>query len=201
MNRLLLLLLIAGLIGVSYLLFRPSTEHEFKEPAVVKTGPSWRHFEPQSGKFSVDLPVIPQHASDMISDNNTQHLKVYDMYVAEGVDGAVYMINLVTYQNPEDVKDKGILFQNFINDMLISNPSNQLVTSSDVQYDGLDAKDFTLKNPDATVDSKIFLHGNTLYVLSRVSKAESPTNGDFKNFISSFKLNKRDETAPNTQKK
>lgn len=202
MNRITLLFILALLAGIGYLIFRPHTQEEaLKEIPPTNISNGWRNFEPQSGKFSVDLPVIPQHASDMINDNATQQLKRYEMYVAEGSDGAVYMINLVTYQNPEDVKDKSGLFQSFMDDMLSSNPRNQLVSSSDIQFNGLEGKDFQMKNDDATVNSKMFLDGNTLYVLSKVASPSIPENGDYQRFISSFKINKLDDNSNNKFKK
>ncbi|MFA6915786.1 MAG: hypothetical protein WC222_05270 [Parachlamydiales bacterium] len=202
MNRFILLLILAILAVIGYWIFRPPTSEEIiKEPISAKISNGWRHYEPQSGKFSVDFPVIPQHASDMINDNTTQQLKRYEMYVAEGADGAVYMVNLVTYQNAEDVTDKNGLYQSFMDDMISSNPRNQLVSSEDTKLDGLEGRSFKLKNDDAIVDSKMFLQGNTLYVLSRVAKTGIPENGDFERFITSFKLNKNNDNSTNTLKK
>lgn len=207
MSRAILIILLALIAGGAYILFRPHQRmDELATAAKLRSKPEdshWKQFDAQSGKFSVDFPSQPQHASDTINDNATQQLKKYEMFVAEGLDGGVFMINLITYPQEEVVKDKQQIFKNFLDDMLTSNPRNQLVSSSNIQYNNHDGMDFKLKNDEATINSKMFLDGNTLYVLSKVTKNNNKDAGDFDRFVSSFKLNNsnQSEAVNNSQKK
>lgn len=200
MNRAVFILILICIAWGLYTFFHSSSkEGELQEikPAEAQSG--WRHFLPSTGKFSVDLPVMPQQASEMINDAMTQQLRRYEMYVSEGADGTVYLINLITYPSDADMKDPQKLFKSFIDDLLASNPRNQLISSTSAAHQGLDGMEFKMKTQDAIMNSKMFLEGSTLYVLSKVSKTETD-NGDFDKFVSSFRINGRTEPNPKAAK-
>lgn len=193
MNRAIFILILVCLVWGAYLLFYSDRHRQELQEVTANNGKlGWRHFEPNSGKFSVDLPVMPHQASETINDATTQQLRRYEMYVSEGQNETVYLINLITYPNEEDLDNHPKLFQSFIDDMLKANSNNELISSSPTQHQGLDGMDFKIKTQNATMNSKMFIEGRTLYVLSKVSKTETD-DGDFEKFVSSFKISNKSE--------
>lgn len=191
MNRLLLLAIGIVIIGGGYLLLHhkgePSTQHLPMEPIVG----GWRSYTPGTGRFSVALPVLPQHATDTINDTTTQQLRHYEMYIADAGDGTIYMINMITYPADADLSNHKEVFKSFIDDMVTSNPQNHLLSSEPSHFHGHDAWDFNIQNSEGELRSKMFLDdkSRTLYVLSRLAKPNVPDHGEFDKFVDTFKLN------------
>jgi hypothetical protein len=189
MNRLTLLILFAVIAIGGYFLFRSKQSVSHSSVAVTSQEHNeWRSYVPPSGKFTVALPVVPQHATDTVNDITTQQLRRYEMYVAESADDTVYMVNMITYPNNADLKNRQRVFKQFVDDMLASTPKNKLLSSTPTQFQGRDALDFIIQNDEGLLESKLFLEGDTLYVLSRLAKLNATDNGGFQKFVSSFEL-------------
>lgn len=204
MNRLLLLILIVILLSAAYFAFRPKQTHEMPVQTELTTQGKkegdWRAYTPPSGKFAVILPVLPQRATDTVNDESTQEPRRYEMYIAQSADGTSYLINLITYPDSSELADRQAIFKSFVDDMIASNVHNQLVSSTPAQFQGHEAMDFNIQNNEGTLTSKMFIDGNTLYVLSRLARPDTPENGDFEKFISSFSIKRSEASIRNESK-
>ncbi len=142
----------------------------------------WREFTPRSQKFSVLLPVLPQHASENQADRH------YEMYVSEKNDGTLFMISLINFKNPIDTKHHEVVLNSIMEDLLNSNPTNELKSSNNDTYENRKALDFTIENKEIVINGKAFMDDQTLYVLTRISKLNQQDKKEFDFFIHSFHL-------------
>lgn len=150
---------------------------------------NWQEFASPSSTFKVLVPSTPQHVSDKSSDPKTQTIRKDDVYIAEKKNGNVFMIHIITFQNKKEAKTaEDELLQNFLNDMLASNPNNKLVASQPAIYKGQRSLDFVIENETFNYDVREFVHENTLIVLSNVSRKNSHNLKDFQFFINSFEF-------------
>lgn len=149
---------------------------------------NWQEFTAPGEKFRVLLPTLPQHAVDKVKSASENLERKYDMYVAEKSDGSVFMINLITFLNPQESKDPEKLLRSMMEDMLASNKDNQLIQMNATQYLNHPALDYSYENKDTRVDAKTFVDKQTLYMLSRVVKRSNYNKEEFDFFVNSFEL-------------
>lgn len=208
MARFLLILIIVVVGGVSYLAIRNAKdsykalpmsdqpENKLESELEAETDyQNWEEFAPPAGTFKVLMPSTPQHVSDKSSDPKTKSTRKDDVYIAEKKNGNIFMIHIITYENQQDAKiAEDELLQNFLNDMLASNPHNKLIASQPALYKGQKSLDFVIENETFNYDVREFLHKNTLIVLSNISRKTYHNVKDFEFFINSF------EFAPTDQK-
>jgi hypothetical protein len=189
MNRLIILLLIGALAVTAYLFIWQKSDRVVL-PVEVEAVPALSQKQNRRvsyEKFSVELPETPHHTEFNSKDPLTEQMRHYEMYVTELPDDSLYMINLVTYL-PSDVQDSEKVFRNFIEEMVASNPRNQVVSATPTQFQNLAAMNFAIQNDESTLLNTIFLKENILYVLTRQTKLSAPNAGEFEQFIASFKF-------------
>lgn len=144
----------------------------------------WRNFDSQ--KFNVMLPAVPQNATQNITDPKTKEVRHYDMFIAQKSNGAMFMISLITFKGTSpDTLQKTV-----INDLLASNPQNQLKDMKVGSFQDSKSIEFKIGNPDTTVKGVTFVVGNTLYLLTAVFPNQVYSDADYDYFIKSFHLNK-----------
>lgn len=147
----------------------------------------WREFSSEQGDFSVKFPAIPQNAKDTVNNNNNENL-LYDMYVAQKWDGAIFMVTVVSYPRNIESGDTNTFLKNFLTEMLSSNPNNELQSAQETKFLDYDALDFVIKNPQAHIDGKAFAKDNKIYFLSYVTDSNNRQLSDYTYFIDSFRL-------------
>lgn len=148
----------------------------------------WRKFTAPSGKFDVMFPGLPQHATQTVKDKKTDTKRYYDMYVAEKPDGSIFMVSLITF--PDGKETPEFIQKTVVNDLLASNPANQLKNMKIGSYKTYKTLDFSIANNDMTIDGMTFVDGNTLYVLSAVFRNAFYNAADFDYFLKTFELSK-----------
>ena len=198
MNRLIALILFALLIlmGV-YVVY--ASKHPSGSPLsgppeenlIIFGFENWHEFTSPDGDFKVMLPTLPQHASDMIKDKNNGEERKYDMFVSEKSDGSVFMINVITFAAPPDEKQKDQLRRTMMNDVLKSNPNNNLLRAETTSFKEVPALDYAIENTEMNVDSKVFVTDRALYALTRLVKKERHNQKEFDFFTNSFDLSKK----------
>ena len=156
---------------------------------------NWRDYSSPNGKFKVKLPTFPQQATENINDKNTGETRNYEMYVAEKQDGTIFMISLITFQNfAETFFEKDKLMRTIMNDMMESNPNNELHSVETGKYKEFDSLDFSFGNAEMNIDAKTFIVDDTLYVLTRIVKSQESDHNEFNFFINSFDISSETQT-------
>lgn len=148
----------------------------------------WREFEADEAKFKVQIPALPQHATETVRDPKDQQKREYDMYVSQKNDGTIFMISLITYENDQETSNPTKLLKSIVEEMLASNPSNKLKSLKENLYHQYKAIDFSIENADVHMDGKAFVIGKTLYILSYIAKSADYNPLEYQHFIDSFKL-------------
>lgn len=148
----------------------------------------WKEFTAPSGRFKVMLPLVPQQASERLTDPETKESRVYDMYVAQELDGTMYMVSLIVFSDKKGGTGADDLLKTTISDMVKANPNNKLSKMDKTTYDAYPAYDFKIENVDMTIDGKAVMDQDTLYILSTIEHNKQYNPGDFDYFIKSFKL-------------
>ncbi|MFV0341191.1 MAG: hypothetical protein ACK5MA_11300, partial [Parachlamydiaceae bacterium] len=103
---------------------------------------SWKDYKPPSHKFSVMMPSYPQNAKQTMKDPKSKDVRKYDMYVAEKEDGSLFMISLIQF--PDSKETPEFIQKSVVNDLLASNPQNQLKSMKVGDYKGSKTLDFTI---------------------------------------------------------
>lgn len=147
----------------------------------------WHKFESKEDKFIVKLPVVPQHATQTIVDPKTKQSRVYDMYVAQKEDGTIFMVSLIKFPNALGEMDES-LQKTIINDMVASNPQNQLKNMQVNTFLNHQALDFSIENDALTIFGKTFINNNVLYLLTTIFNNDTLDARDFEYFVNSFTL-------------
>jgi hypothetical protein len=149
---------------------------------------SWFNYDSPGGEFSVSLPLLPQTATQNLTDPKTDEVKRYEMYVAQTEGDTIYMISLISLsQEPEDAA-KILILNQMMNDMVAANPGNKLASSKSTSYEGLPSLDFTIENDHNTIQAREFIKGKTIYLLSTILKKDKKEKSHFQHFINSFKM-------------
>lgn len=179
--------LVLGILGISYLkdsyMILPIQDSKQFDPAPFA---DWKDFKAPSGKFRVMLPTLPQHATQTAKDPKTQQPRLYDMYVAEKEDGSMFMISLIKF--PDSKETPEFIQKTVVNDLLASNPTNQLKNMKIGEYKTFKTLDFSIENNDMTIDGMTFVDGDTLYLLSGIFHNGSYDENEYQYFVKSFDL-------------
>lgn len=149
---------------------------------------SWFEYDAPIGGFKVSLPLLPQTATQSITDPKTNEVREYEMYVTQTDSGTIYMISLITLPDQPDEKRKLELLKELMNDMVKANPENKLKDSKEIKFEGFPGFDFVIENDHNLIEAKGFIKENTIYLLSVISKKEDREKTHFNYFIDSFKI-------------
>ncbi len=193
MNRFLIYLVILGvLLAVFLTTYYAKDSYELlpvnttlnEDPEPINK--AWFQYDSPRGEFTVSMPLLPQTATQDIQDPKTAEIKHYEMYVAQTEDGTIYMISLITMPNQPDQDT----LTKIMNDMVSANKGNKLSSSKVGLYKGMPSLDFTIDKDQHIIEAREFINGNTIYLLSTISKNEYKTKSHFNYFINSFKFKK-----------
>jgi hypothetical protein len=148
----------------------------------------WREFVQSNNKFTVQLPVVPQNATETVSIPNSDKKRDYDMYVSEQLNGTIYLISLITYPKDFNTADESHLLHEIVDEMVKANPNNQLVEVKDETVQGQKAVGYTINNKEISVKGKAIAEGKVVYIISYMAKTPDFTQAEYEHFINSFKI-------------
>lgn len=146
----------------------------------------WRDFTSREGHFSVQFPTLPQYASQVVKDKDEKKARSYQMYVSEQNNGVIYTVSIIRFldekQSPEWMQ------KTVVNEILASNPSNQLKDMKIGKYESFKTLEFSIENPTLIIEGTSFMKGEYLYLLSALYPKANYQRADYEHFISSFEL-------------
>lgn len=154
------------------------------DPNLVPAFTDWHEFKPSSKSFQAKFPTLPQAGSQTIRDSKTGALRQYNMYISEKSNGTVFMVSLINF--PDNTESMETLKKTIINDLLISNPQNQLKSMQIGNYKLFKTIDFVIKNPSTTIEGRAFSDGNMVYLLTVIFNNAFYNHEEYEYFINSF---------------
>jgi len=144
----------------------------------------WLDYQDPSGRFKVKFPVIPQYAQDVMQK---EVRRVYDMYVAETLDGTIFMITLITFSKLLESQED--LLRKVAQEMQSSDANNRLRALKSGLYKGaLSSLDFVIENAATTIRTKAIFVEKTMIVLTQISRSPQDRGDEFKAFEDSFEI-------------
>lgn len=156
----------------------------------------WKVFKPTDGSFSVCLPNMPQHASEVTSIAPNKPGIKFDMYLAKDDERASLMIQVIEYPGDFILPSTHDIFDGVISNLLSANKKNQLKSVQQGTFLGLPSCDFAIENGPVTIKCRIFLAAKTLFVLTAVGKSTEQWEDIFQKFVGSFVLVQQKELLP-----
>ena len=159
---------------------------------------TWHEYTSPLSKFKVLLPVLPQHGQDTVNAPDAPGKREYDLYVSEKDDGTIFMISLIKILNDQKLDENTLTA--VMNDILKATPNNKLKTMQLGKYKEYSAIDFSIENDEVNINGKAFIVGNTLYLLTSVSKMMNYKKQEFELFVNSFQLLNADSPSEPSQK-
>jgi len=151
----------------------------------------WREFHSVIGNFKVSMPGQPQHAIEKLPIPNTELFVNYNMYVAEEGDGTTVMVSLIRYPKEVDTSNREAMLENVMNEMVSSDPGNQLRSMKFSKFQDQLTLDFRIENKNILILNKALMVKQDLYLLTLIDKTGNFQELEFSHFINSFKLLER----------
>ncbi len=157
----------------------------------LKDKNDWMDYVPPGKSFKVKLPALPQTTSKTIADPSTNEKRNYEVYVSEKKDGAVFVINIITFPDLKSNSKDDEMLAEVANDMMTRLPDDKLIKTEPGKFKGYPSLTFTIANDQLEIHALTFINGKTLYVLTRAAPKELADKGEFNFFINSFELKPR----------
>jgi len=148
----------------------------------------WRSFTPKSGRFTIELPAILQHASEMVPITGSNEFIRYTMYVGQSKRGTTFMINVIDYPEKFDTSNTEQLLNNVVKEMVAGKESNRVEDEVRDFFLGFPSADFVVSNHVGFMHVRAFLCDHSLFVLSVADSDKTETNKAFESFVNSFSL-------------
>ncbi len=149
---------------------------------------NWREFIDQSRKFKILLPSTPQYIKETLEIPKSDKKRRYEIYVSEGLNGSVFMINLITYPSDVDTSNIDQILHDTVYEIISTHPSNQLKELTETIYQNQQAVDFHVINQNFDVQGKAFMVEKTIYLLTYIAKASDVDMDEYQHFLNSFQL-------------
>ncbi len=186
-----IIILIAVVAGISFLVYNIKNAYKvipITAQPTMQAPPfsDWREFTSGVNGFTVFLPDYPQHASQAVSIPKTNKKRKYEMYAAEKVDGTVFMISVIAYPSQIDLSNPTEVSAEIINEIVQKNPNNHLEKADRSIYQGHEAVDFQIQNPERKVSGKLIFVGRLLYLLTYIAKNEAYSADEYNHFLDTF---------------
>lgn len=152
---------------------------------------AWKDFSAKADKFKNKFPSTPQYAVDSVAIPGTDKKRLYEMYVAEKLDGAVFMVSIVSYPADFSTNNSQQMLHDAVDEMMQTKPNNRLKSIEDTQFQGYPAVDFNITKDDFNVKGKGVIVDKMLYLLTYVQKAADFNEAEYQHFFNEFHLPKQ----------
>jgi hypothetical protein len=146
---------------------------------------NWKNFKAPTGEFEASFPKEPKHEQeDLLPDTElTAKLHTYGCKASNGV---LYAISQIIY--PADRPISAISLEEWVDELVNSTSGNELVSSEVTSLDQYPAIDFLIKNGTARLQGRVFVVGQTHYLLMASYLTINYNKEHYNYFINSFKL-------------
>jgi hypothetical protein len=149
---------------------------------------NWHEFTSENPPFKVMLPTLPQHAADTKHNEKDNENRKYDMFVSQKSNGAVFAITAIQFDTKKNLGENRTLSNEILQQLVAAKPDNVLIKKTDVEWNGMKAIDFQIKQNDVLLAGRIFVQGNRLYVLTITTEKANYNPREFEFFTNSFDL-------------
>jgi hypothetical protein len=146
----------------------------------------WQKYTPLSNAFTVMMPLIPQHATEKITDKNTGAVRLYNMYVAEKANGTIFMVNLITFVEGISEEDGPKILNTLMEEIIGSGKDIADFSLEQKTFKKAPSLNFSYTKGGRAIHTILFRNKNIIYMLSSVGSIEHFNPKDFVFFTESF---------------
>lgn len=196
-KRTIALIVLFIMLALLLLFLKDSTKHDLSTATAINESSgdlttldfhTWHEFTSENPPFKVMFPTIPQHAADTQHNKEDSADRKYDMFVSQRSNGAVFAITAVQFETKKDLGEDRKLPNEILQQLLTAKPENVLGKKNDIDWDGMKAIDFQIKQNDVLLVGRIFAKSNRLYVLTITTEKANYNPREFDFFVNSFDL-------------
>jgi hypothetical protein len=185
----LILIVVVTLFAVARLYNPKPNQPQVQAPVPVRAVEKvWQDYTPPSNRFSVSLPELPQRVVGVRPTPTAKDEIRYESFLSMAKNGSILMINVIDYPPSVDVTDSKGVLKAAAEEILGSNPTNQMLKSEAGVSLGYPSMDFTIGNKDATVQGRDILEGHTLFVLTVADHDPRVASTLFNKMADSFRI-------------
>ena len=148
----------------------------------------WQEYTSPSSRFSTSFPELPQRVVGVRPTSTAKEEIRYESFLSMAKSGSILMINVIDYPPSVDVTDSKGVLKAAAEEILGSNPTNQMLKSEAGVSLGYPSMDFTIGNKDATVQGRDILEGHTLFVLTVADHDPRVASTLFNKMADSFRI-------------
>lgn len=158
------------------------------EALPVESISTWKQFIAPGGEFEVYMPELPQHLQNTLDIAKSEKKKKFEIYVTENRGGSVFMVYRISYPLDFKTSNQQLILEDEINDIIVTNPNNRLVSSVETEYQGYPARKFELDNKDYTILGLAFMVEKVVYIITYATIDDEVNLNEFQRFVESFQL-------------
>ncbi len=150
---------------------------------------NWKIFHSIIGNFKMAVPGEFHHESEEIPLTDIEAVTKYDTYITENIDDVTYMVTVVRYPPEVRIMNSEEMLEKVMNEIINADQDNELKAYYMVTFDDMHpALDFIIQNKKMQTEYRGMLALHTLYLLSVSSDMPKLKQGEFTNFIDSFRF-------------
>lgn len=188
--RIVLMIIVVFFVGMIYLMFANFKDLSVAVPANLKKEEpispyeGWREFAYKEENFSAKFPAIVQNAKDTVTNPYIDGKLLYDMYASEQWNGAIYMVNVITYPKNVDLAT----VKQFLTTTLQSHQNSKLISSEEIRFAEHPAIEFVSVAGEAQTNGILLADKDKIYFLTYITEESNRNLKDYDYFKKSFKL-------------
>lgn len=185
MSRLLYGVAAAAVVGGLGWFFLQSTKPVAQSKIQQADFSEWYSYRAPKGEFKVFFPRIPQNATATIRDGSTREPAILSTYYALDNQGVLYLINSTVFTDP-DSKEEPNVIENTIQNLVRSQPQNQLLEKGEGKLHEEKTTDFVIQNNRSRIFGRALKKGKHLYLLTMTTEEGQGDPKSFSFFTNSF---------------
>jgi hypothetical protein len=200
MNKGLVILIVAAIVGFAgFRLYKDWGARRGLSTPINR----WITFTPQNKKFQVSLPTAPRYVDEVLPIPNSDKKQGYQIYAAQEMDGAVYMISIASYPADYDTSNKQELLNNLVDELLKKHDVKTILSrKKGTTQEGRDFQELVLTNNGLDIRGKAIVGDDkTIYVLIYTGPPDNFSIDEYTHFIDSFKILPQNHPAANQGEK
>lgn len=167
---------------------------------------TWKSFTSSKGNFTIKLPTEPQEIEQKIDIPKTDLSILYQTYLSEPEENAVYVVSVWTYPPEIDMSRPEVNLQDGFGGMLSALPGAEVLYMQMKDFQGYKGLEFLVKSEDIFFRGMLFLANNVLYQIFTVYKDGTrqemeEMEKNYEHFMGSFHLLKVQKASDSSNKK
>lgn len=176
------------IVGLGIIGYGPWFLSNPPDPVMPEEFSQWRQYTSTIGNFQVDMPTVPQHATETVVVPKSNTKLLYNMYAADDEATGSYAVNTIDYPDDLPLGNHRPILDGVMNQLMGTHPDNELKSLELLDSDNGQMLQFFVETPNTLVGARTFIVGQRLYLITVIDKKDSFSDQRFRHFVESFEL-------------